>query len=464
MIFLLSCINMDDYSSRWKNIRDFDQDGLSIEAGDCDDLDAMINPSADEVCDGIDNNCDGVVDLDAINRELWGVDLDLDGYAGEETVEVCVRDSLRYVDVFGDCDDVDASVFPEAMETWDNAFLDNDCDFELEEVSYDIERIFIMPSSAAEGFESSEPIILSEFDIFGFAQPGSPQYWSFERSGDSVERYSGRGMFGVMGVGFQNRLGIEFWGRNGNGGEEEHWISFYSEFEILSEQELPFFATKLYLPPVDIFSLEASNKGEYLALLMESKVFIINEIPIEDANIEGIGSFVEYSEPIEQISWGADENGTPILLAKIEGGKHAFFQKEGVDWHLFHEAENFCEQLIGVDNNMFTCRIGGEVRRYEFIEQNQYFQQQDSKRYEQAVVDLFTVSIDDVVEPFVLLKQEDNSGSIAYSLLHDEISLRSPQSVEILSAKSKFKWNEEEGFALWDQLNKELFMFSIPSN
>ena len=460
MIVFLSCINMDAYSSRWENIRDFDQDGLSIEDGDCDDLDSMVNPSADEVCDGIDNDCDGVVDVDAINRELWGVDLDLDGYAGEETVELCARDTIQYVDLFGDCDDLDASVYPEALETWDDAFLDNDCDFALAEVSYDIERIFRMSGSAADGFESSEPIILSEFDIFGFAQPGSSQHWSFERSGDSVERYSGRGMFGVMGVGFQNRLGIEFWGRNGNG-EEEHWLSFYSEFEILSEQILPSFTTKLYVPSFQISSLEVSNKREYLAIQMDFEIYVIDEIPTEDIDIWNFGSFVEFQEPLEQISWGSDENGTPILLGKIDEERHVFFRKEGVSWQLFYEFHEPCEELIGVEDNTYVCRDGREVRSYIF---DSHMQLQDSKQYEQAVVDLFTVSIMESVEPFVLLEEEDNEGSISYSFFNDEISLRSSLSQGNLSGKSRLKWSGEDEFALWDQLNKELFMFSIPSN
>ena len=37
-------------------------DGWSANATDCDDTVATVNPAASEVCDGVDNNCDGVVD------------------------------------------------------------------------------------------------------------------------------------------------------------------------------------------------------------------------------------------------------------------------------------------------------------------------------------------------------------------------------------------------------------------
>jgi hypothetical protein len=41
---------------------DLDGDGYSACAGDCDDQDPTIHPAAPEVCDGLDNNCDGSVD------------------------------------------------------------------------------------------------------------------------------------------------------------------------------------------------------------------------------------------------------------------------------------------------------------------------------------------------------------------------------------------------------------------
>lgn len=41
---------------------DNDGDGWTVGDGDCDDTNADIHPGADEVCDGLDNNCDRTVD------------------------------------------------------------------------------------------------------------------------------------------------------------------------------------------------------------------------------------------------------------------------------------------------------------------------------------------------------------------------------------------------------------------
>ena len=51
-------------------IRDGDGDGYSsLENGgqDCDDDDILISPAEDESCDGIDNDCDDLIDDDDDN-------------------------------------------------------------------------------------------------------------------------------------------------------------------------------------------------------------------------------------------------------------------------------------------------------------------------------------------------------------------------------------------------------------
>ena len=48
--------------------------------GDCDDCDPSIHPEATEVCDAVDNDCDGVVDGDAVDPSTWYLDHDGDGF------------------------------------------------------------------------------------------------------------------------------------------------------------------------------------------------------------------------------------------------------------------------------------------------------------------------------------------------------------------------------------------------
>jgi hypothetical protein len=63
--------------------------GHSAIDGDCDDSDAALNPGAEEICDGVDNDCDGTTDEDdAVDASVWYPDADGDGYGdpgGEST-------------------------------------------------------------------------------------------------------------------------------------------------------------------------------------------------------------------------------------------------------------------------------------------------------------------------------------------------------------------------------------------
>ncbi len=95
---------------------------------DCDDGDAAIHPSADELCDHIDNDCDGTVDEDdAVDAPTWYDDVDVDGYGDPDSaVRACDRPE-GYRSNGDDCDDHDPTTYPGATDVPDDG-IDQDCD------------------------------------------------------------------------------------------------------------------------------------------------------------------------------------------------------------------------------------------------------------------------------------------------------------------------------------------------
>jgi hypothetical protein len=92
--------------------------------GDCDDADASIFPTAAEVCDGVDQDCDRVIDD---GMTLFYVDADLDGYGDDSEVGSCTS-FPDAVTVGEDCDDGDPDVNPLATEMCDAYDVDENCD------------------------------------------------------------------------------------------------------------------------------------------------------------------------------------------------------------------------------------------------------------------------------------------------------------------------------------------------
>ncbi len=96
-------------------------------ADDCDDGNADISPDASEVCDVVDNDCDGGVDEDdALDARTFYVDADDDGYGDDETTTISCWAPSGYSEVAGDCDDALAEVNPGMEEVCDDG-LDNNC-------------------------------------------------------------------------------------------------------------------------------------------------------------------------------------------------------------------------------------------------------------------------------------------------------------------------------------------------
>ncbi len=119
-LFLIGCGN--DVSISKQRIDD-DSVGYFQDA-DCDDTHATVHPDALEICDGLDNDCDGTVDNGATDATVWFVDADGDGF-GDENVSSCEQPDGTSTKN-GDCDDTNASISPDASEHCDG--IDEDCE------------------------------------------------------------------------------------------------------------------------------------------------------------------------------------------------------------------------------------------------------------------------------------------------------------------------------------------------
>ncbi len=98
--------------------------------GGCDDADPFVGPWCTEECNGVDDNCDGVVD-EGVGTPYY-VDADGDGYGKAGSVVLMCESAKGYSLEGGDCDDAEAAISPAATEVPGNG-LDDDCDGVIDE-------------------------------------------------------------------------------------------------------------------------------------------------------------------------------------------------------------------------------------------------------------------------------------------------------------------------------------------
>lgn len=118
---------------------DCDLDGDGYESAfcggpDCDDRLASVNPSAEEVCNGRDDNCDGAVDGNATDEILWYFDNDGDGWGDDDIVAFACRNRRpgpQWVVQGGDCDDDEYFAHPGMQELCGDC-IDNNCDGQID--------------------------------------------------------------------------------------------------------------------------------------------------------------------------------------------------------------------------------------------------------------------------------------------------------------------------------------------
>ena len=104
--------------------------GYILTPGDCNDNDAGINPNTAELCDGLDNNCNHIID-EGWPGSIFYYDLDADGYGLEHYWVMACQQPPGTVNNNLDCNDHSALVFPGAVELCDA--LDNNCNGTIDE-------------------------------------------------------------------------------------------------------------------------------------------------------------------------------------------------------------------------------------------------------------------------------------------------------------------------------------------
>ena len=102
--------------------------GTTEDFHDCDDTDAAVHPGAsDDVCNGVDDDCDGDFDEGADGTSTFYTDADADGAGDPEAPVIGCTVPPGTVEHADDCDDDCADCHPGGTEVCDDD-LDQDCD------------------------------------------------------------------------------------------------------------------------------------------------------------------------------------------------------------------------------------------------------------------------------------------------------------------------------------------------
>ena len=101
-----------------------DRDGDGYDSSvDCDDADADTYPGATEYCDGIDTDCDGSLDRNAVDKVTSYEDSDGDGFGNPDVYLWACNVPSDYVLNDDDCDDTDASRNPDLGCDWNGSYV-----------------------------------------------------------------------------------------------------------------------------------------------------------------------------------------------------------------------------------------------------------------------------------------------------------------------------------------------------
>lgn len=103
--------------------------GYVLNNWDCDDSNPLIFTGADEICNDLDDNCDGNIDEGVLST--FYLDADNDGFGDPDISLIDCPAPFGYVVSGGDCDDNNSDINPDATEICNT--IDDNCDTNIDE-------------------------------------------------------------------------------------------------------------------------------------------------------------------------------------------------------------------------------------------------------------------------------------------------------------------------------------------
>jgi hypothetical protein len=147
--------------------------GYIIDDNDCNDSDDLAYPGANEYCDGVDNDCDGVSDEDsALDSTIFYRDVDGDGFGNPFIYERSCNPEEGFVENDTDCNDSSVDIYPDAPEVCDD--IDNDCDELVDDEDDNLldPRSWYMDEDE-DGFGVGTPLLACSIPVPGYVLDGN---------------------------------------------------------------------------------------------------------------------------------------------------------------------------------------------------------------------------------------------------------------------------------------------------
>jgi hypothetical protein len=140
--------------------------GYTDNNSDCDDTNGGIYPGAEELCNSIDDNCDGQTDDGTLT--VFFIDNDGDTYGNPSVSILACTQPIGYTPNDNDCNDNDASINPDAEDIGGNG-IDENCDGEIDNSIFELNatiNLYPNPTRSELNIQISNALVGNDMYIF----------------------------------------------------------------------------------------------------------------------------------------------------------------------------------------------------------------------------------------------------------------------------------------------------------